>query len=94
MKTVVTKALIREQVDIRGGDPGAVTPELGKTQVVKEDHDDVRSIHGFPNDEAARKRGFRALLPVWGSFYKDSSGCVVVVVVEPVSDASYEASPS
>ena len=38
--------------------------------------------------EAARFRGFGVLLSVWGSCYKESSGCVVVVVREPVSDAA------
>ena len=38
--------------------------------------------------EAARFRGFWALLSVWESCYENSSGCVVDVVGEPVSNAA------
>ena len=39
--------------------------------------------------EAARNRGFwLCWRSVWGSCYKESAGCVVVVVGEPVGDSS------
>ena len=39
--------------------------------------------------EAARNRGFwLCWRSVWGSCYEDSPGCVVVIVGEPVGDAS------
>ena len=50
-------------------------------------YDICSSLSSF--SEAARKRGFWLFwCSVWGSCYKESSGCVVVVVGEPVSDSS------